>query len=971
MDGQAGETEGGMGTAGLIVMIGEKDKLIEIPDGKLLFAGRLSECDICLPSPMASRRHAVFIGRNGEYGLKDMDSANGTMLNGKRITQAMRLYDGDVIQIAGFTIKFKRKLPAEAPRTAANRLPRHTKAFLHLDDNQQPRDGQTEQAAAGDSTPKKATDMIPAGSGRYKSDPEIPKQTFEPETPPLAPIQAESQPPPPAPPPKPAPPPPETPLFADDIQDDSEEHDDNAFQIEAAADDSADDALAAINKAAVEANLVGEFVPETDDPPAGGDERAEPAAAAQAGMETGPKSIPVGADMRQAIEARLQLYAFFGKMRLERANILAKNPNLSDPVKAEFARQDRELDKIPTPDQADGMIEKRLAKQADLLRRIAEAEKNGEQPPPKPSKAMQNAEQMAISQWRFCSQSGREALPGVYRACLQLMEDEPLTPLLRAAGQDPLILMGGGAYHLALEALLEETKGDIQLNRAKLAKLPDPAGNQRKKAKAAAADDDDDDMPTESREGLLQIYERLTQRCAWLAQETAFMEKTLIQEFWRVYNELAQIHLPRHEEMPMPIRAYLRHGAIGFKSWWMRAETRDHLIKNCSEDIIHHLKVSKAVTNVIYADEYLAAVANLECTPAMDENLEINERNSPNWKADKALRKLINARSQSALMEELVGSLNERVDKLNVAGSAVDERLGKLLPGLKDFKKLKNELGMQRQALKVEATKLANLASKITNETLAKFKEAEKETDERFASGELPKPTTEFLIRRECEAVHKIARLLANLKERFMPLALRDNFAVGTDAVNDRTSILAEFAEMERRDPSVFLENIVPSKKKASRVDIRISPAIVLLPAAGMLAYSWSPRVKPEDGRLALPTCFIRRRIRERQITYLLSDFRWDTSKAAAGMDVMTSDTIVAAFMSVRWDWRKRSKEGREKGLIYNEQNDRTNWRRVYEAYIQTADDAGKKLFNRNYDFYERIIGKYFDLPEGVTLLKK
>ncbi len=85
----------------------------------------------------------------------------------------------------------------------------------------------------------------------------------------------------------------------------------------------------------------------------------------------------------------------------------------------------------------------------------------------------------------------------------------------------------------------------------------------------------------------------------------------------------------------------------------------------------------------------------------------------------------------------------------------------------------------------------------------------------------------------------------------------------------------------------------------------------------------------------------------------------------------MKSETIVAAFMSVRWDWRKRSKEGREKGLVYSEQNDRTNWRRVYDAYLSTANEGGKKLYNRNYDFYERIIAKYFDMPEGVEVLKK
>ena len=203
-----------------------------------------------------------------------------------------------------------------------------------------------------------------------------------------------------------------------------------------------------------------------------------------------------------------------------------------------------------------------------------------------------------------------------------------------------------------------------------------------------------------------------------------------------------------------------------------------------------------------------------------------------------------------------------------------------------------------------------------------------------------------------------------------MPLAVRD-YKLNTDAMNDRLSVSAEASGLERRDPAVFLETLVPSKKKKDRVDLRVSPTLVIIPAAGLLCYSWNPRGGHENGRLAIPSCFIRQRLRERQFTYLFADFRWDTSKAAAGMDVMTSDTIVAAFMSVRWDWRKRSREAREKGLIFNDQNDRTNWRRVYEAYIQSALESGKKLYNRNYDFYERIVGKYFDLPEGVQLLKK
>ena len=106
--------------------------------------------------------------------------------------------------------------------------------------------------------------------------------------------------------------------------------------------------------------------------------------------------------------------------------------------------------------------------------------------------------------------------------------------------------------------------------------------------------------------------------------ELAFMEKRLIQEFWRVYEELAVRHVPQSGDMPLAVRAFLRHGAIGFSKWWMKPEVREHILADCGEDVLRSLVVGRAVTNIVYADEYLAAVMNWEITPAMDENLEIN-----------------------------------------------------------------------------------------------------------------------------------------------------------------------------------------------------------------------------------------------------------------------------------------------------------------------------------------------------------
>ncbi len=1015
-------------TAELIVKTGNDTHSVAVRDGEPLFAGRTAECDLLLTAPGVSRRHAVFMARNGEFGVKDMDSSNGTYLNGQRITRPMRLRSGDVIRIADYYIEFKIPELAAAKIAEPEESARNTTVFVNKPPSNASRrrqssqlrplppppkaaDGTTEKLdeeaaatsrpAAGAEEAKAADEKAATGkiAPASKTEPALPQAMVSPEpmpaapapTPPPPPVRAPSIPPSATAARPPIPLRPERPKLAE-ISDEEvgDGRDDDAFLIEddtTLEDDTRGVGQAAIDKAAAEAGIVGEFAPDLEEEPGGGLNNVVdrlysgplPAGAMPA-HEANPDAIPLDDGLRQAVETRLFLYSFLADMKQEREQFIARRPKMPDAVKSELARQDRELDRIPSPEQAEGMIEKRRAKQAAIMERIREARDKGEPPPPKPSRDMREAEEMAISQWTVCAQSGREALPAAYAEAFRLMQDEPLAADLGRAKVDPVPLLGGGAYYLALEVLAEETKNQRQHVRTRLAALPPP--EERKAGgkpggmlgifgKSAEAEGAPASGPAGSYEKLAEADAHLASRSAWISQELASLEKTLIQEFWRVYTEAALFFLPEHESMPPAVRAFLRHGAIGFKKWWMKPEVREHIVRDCAEDVFQHLRVGRANTGALYADEYLAAVMNLECTPALDENLEINERNSPNWKADKALRKLINARSQTTLMEELVGTLAERVNVLTSEAAVLDDKLAKLLTGIKNYKQVKNELSQNRQSYKVEITKLTNLQNKIRNETLAALKEAETETEERFASGELPRPGRDFLIRRECEALHKIGRLLANLKERFMPLVLREHFHVGTDAVNDRLAVLGEILEMERRDPGIFLENIVPSKKKANRVDIRISPVIVIIPSAGVLAYSWNPRARPEDGRLAVPTCFIRRRIRERQIAYLLADFRWDTSKAAAGMDIMTSETIVAAFMTVRWDWRKRSKEAREKGLIFNEQNDRTNWRRVYEAYVQTAFDSGKKLFNRNYDFYERIIGKYFDLPENVPLLRK
>jgi len=67
----------------------------------LLVIGRGGECDLVLPERQVSREH-IRVFRDGDtYYLEDLDSKNGTWVNGKQIKAAtIPLRDGDEIQIA-------------------------------------------------------------------------------------------------------------------------------------------------------------------------------------------------------------------------------------------------------------------------------------------------------------------------------------------------------------------------------------------------------------------------------------------------------------------------------------------------------------------------------------------------------------------------------------------------------------------------------------------------------------------------------------------------------------------------------------------------------------------------------------------------------------------------------------------------------------------------------------------------------
>ncbi len=68
--------------------------------------GRSSECDVVIDDDSVSRVHAELAVRGGECRIRDLDSCNGTLVNGRPIAQAC-LRRGDVLVVGETTMRVR------------------------------------------------------------------------------------------------------------------------------------------------------------------------------------------------------------------------------------------------------------------------------------------------------------------------------------------------------------------------------------------------------------------------------------------------------------------------------------------------------------------------------------------------------------------------------------------------------------------------------------------------------------------------------------------------------------------------------------------------------------------------------------------------------------------------------------------------------------------------------------------------
>jgi pSer/pThr/pTyr-binding forkhead associated (FHA) protein len=97
-------TEARADRAGRAILQAEGRRLVIAPGGAVV--GRSRECDVVLGEETVSRFHAELRHDADAWMIRDLDSTNGTWLNGARVDEA-RVLGGDELWLGGLRVELR------------------------------------------------------------------------------------------------------------------------------------------------------------------------------------------------------------------------------------------------------------------------------------------------------------------------------------------------------------------------------------------------------------------------------------------------------------------------------------------------------------------------------------------------------------------------------------------------------------------------------------------------------------------------------------------------------------------------------------------------------------------------------------------------------------------------------------------------------------------------------------------------
>lgn len=105
----------------------EAPRSVPLPEGRTVF-GRAESCEVTLPDEAVSTHHLEISVRGGAVLATDLDSSNGTALNGAALDRPRRLRNGDVLQVGPFRLELATppQLRHDSTVAATSRIPELT-----------------------------------------------------------------------------------------------------------------------------------------------------------------------------------------------------------------------------------------------------------------------------------------------------------------------------------------------------------------------------------------------------------------------------------------------------------------------------------------------------------------------------------------------------------------------------------------------------------------------------------------------------------------------------------------------------------------------------------------------------------------------------------------------------------------------------------------------------------------------------
>lgn len=102
----------------LSLLLGRKKLQAYDLEGDSILIGRDPEADVVIDNVSVSRRHAEIRRDRGGWVLEDLDSSNGTFLDGERLETARPLEEGAEIGVGKFSVIFGRDVAGEEAPSA-------------------------------------------------------------------------------------------------------------------------------------------------------------------------------------------------------------------------------------------------------------------------------------------------------------------------------------------------------------------------------------------------------------------------------------------------------------------------------------------------------------------------------------------------------------------------------------------------------------------------------------------------------------------------------------------------------------------------------------------------------------------------------------------------------------------------------------------------------------------------------------